>query len=238
MSVKKDIDFHELTITPEVIHEYCKTHSTPQSEPLALLTKVTREKSNQANMQVGHLEGLLLSTITSLMNASHVIEFGTFTGYSALSFAEALPKTGTVVTLDRDPSATQLAQEYWAKSPHGKKIELILGDANASAQKIAEEISLKKRPQFDIAFIDADKANYKTYWEWAMKLVRPGGAILVDNVLWSGRVLNPQDASDHQINSFNEFAAKDPRVQKVMLPLRDGVLLAQIKSNTPQPLAE
>jgi caffeoyl-CoA O-methyltransferase len=222
-------DSNELTITPESIHEYCKNHTTRPSATLLELTRATQTKSNQANMQVGHIEGQFLSIITGLMSANRVLEFGTFTGYSALSFAEALPDSGRVTTLDRDPVATQIAQEYWDKSPHGKKIELILGDAQQTILQLQSELQSRKRPAYDLAFIDADKAGYTTYWEAALKLVRKGGAIIVDNVLWSGRVLNPTDASDFHIVNFNKIAIQDPRVDVVMLPIRDGIILAKIK---------
>lgn len=222
-------DSNELTITPEAIHEYCKNHTTRPSETLLELTRVTQSKSNQANMQIGHIEGRFLSTITGLMSANRVLEFGTFTGYSALSFAEALPDAGRVTTLDRDPVATKIAQEHWDKSPHGKKIELILGDAHQTILQLQTELQSNKRPAYDLAFIDADKAGYPTYWEAALKLVRKGGAIIVDNVLWSGRILNPTDASDFHISNFNKIAIQDPRVDVVMLPIRDGIILAKIK---------
>lgn len=219
---------NELEITPEPIHEYCKAHSSAPSEVLQVLIQATRSESQQYRMQVGPIEGKFLGIIASLMNAKHILEFGTFTGYSALSFAEVLPENGKVTTLDRDPTATAIAKKHWALSPHGKKIELVLGDAHQTILNLENEIKSGIRSKFDLAFIDADKAGYKIYWEACFKLVRPGGAILVDNVLWSGRILNPEDKSDHEINDFNLLAAKDVRVQKVMLPIRDGILLSQI----------
>lgn len=216
----------ELTITPEPIHEYCKDHSSKQSEELLSLIPATQAHAPQvAHMQVGHLEGKFLGIIAQLMNAKTALEFGTFTGYSALAIAESLPEDGKITTLDRDPKATSLAKDFWKKSIHGGKIELILGDAKDSVKKLMSEISAGSRSEFDLAFIDADKAGYETYFESSLKLVRKGGAILVDNVLWSGRVLNPEDSSDHTIHNFNEKIAKDDRVQKVMLPLRDGITL-------------
>lgn len=216
----------ELTITPEPIHEYCKDHSSKQSEELLALIPATQAHAPQvAHMQVGHLEGKFLGIIAQLMNAKTALEFGTFTGYSALAVAESLPSGGKITTLDRDPKATALAREFWKKSIHGDKIELILGDARDSVKRLIGEISAGQRPEFDLAFIDADKSGYETYFEASLKLVRKGGAILVDNVLWSGRVLNPEDSSDHTIHNFNEKIAKDNRVEKVMLPLRDGITL-------------
>jgi caffeoyl-CoA O-methyltransferase len=216
----------ELTITPEPIHEYCKDHSSKPSEELISLIPATQAHAPQvAQMQVGHLEGNFLAILARLMKVKNALEFGTFTGYSALAVAEALPKEGKVTTLDRDPKATALAREFWKKSIHGDKIELILGDARDTIKKLESEISIGTRPLFDFAFIDADKSGYETYYEACLKLVRTGGAILVDNVLWSGRVLNPEDTSDHAIHNFNEKIASDTRIQKVMLPLRDGITM-------------
>ena len=216
----------ELTITPESIHEYCKDHSSTPSEALLALIPATQAHAPQvAHMQVGHLEGKFLAILTKLIGAKNTLEFGTFTGYSALAVAEALPKDGRVTTLDRDPRATALAQEFWKKSIHGDKIELILGDARETVKRLESEIQSGARSLYDLAFIDADKSGYEAYFEACLKLVRNGGAILVDNVLWSGRVLVPEDASDHAIHNFNEKIAADSRVEKVMLPLRDGITL-------------
>jgi caffeoyl-CoA O-methyltransferase len=221
---------YEITITDEAIENYCRGHSSPPTSTQKELITATQEKiPNVAHMQVGHLEGKFLSLVASLMNAKSVLEFGTFTGYSALALAEGLPEDGKVVTLDRDPNATAIAKEFWEKSPQGKKIELILGDAQQTVQTLISEVSTQKRPQFDLAFIDADKAGYPTYYEAALKLVRKGGAILVDNVLWSGRILHPSDKSDHIIHDFNTMIKNDARVEKVMLPIRDGIFLLQIR---------
>jgi len=134
-----------------------------------------------------------------------------------------------VTTLDIDPRATSTAKKFWDKSPHGEKIELMINNAHETIKILSEEIHSGKRQKFDLAFIDADKAGYHVYWEAALNLLRKGGVILVDNVLWSGRILNPTEKSDHDIHSFNEMASKDPRVELVMLPIRDGILMARIK---------
>lgn len=214
----------ELTITPEPIHDYCKKHSTQPSENLANLIPATQQFApHVAHMQVGNIEGNFLAVLLKIMGAKRVVEFGTFTGYSALAMAEALPEDGKVFTLDRDPKATSLAQAHWSKSLHGSKIELLLGDARVNSQELLAKVQSKNLPEFDLAFIDADKSGYETYFEASLTLVRKGGAIIVDNVLWSGAVLNPQDNSDRTIHAFNEKVATDPRVMKVMLPIRDGI---------------
>ncbi len=217
---------NELTITPENIHQYCKDHSTPPSDELIALVPATQAHAPKvAHMQVGHLEGSFLALLTKLIGAKNTLEFGTFTGYSSLAVAEALPKNGRVTTLDRDPKATALAKEFWKKSIHGDKIELILGDARETVKKLELQILSGERPEYDLSFIDADKSGYEYYFEASLKLVRKGGAILVDNVLWSGRVLNPEDSSDHTIHQFNEKIKTDKRVEKIMLPLRDGITM-------------
>jgi caffeoyl-CoA O-methyltransferase len=217
-------------ITPEPIEEYCERHSSPPTSLQKELMVATKQKIPQvAHMQVGHLEGKFLTLLTSLMNAKHVLEFGTFTGYSALALAEGLPTDGKVTTLDRDPQATAIAREFWAKSKHAQQIELIIGDARETVKKLTTEIKNGARPLFDFAFIDADKAGYETYWNACFQLVRPGGAILVDNVLWSGAVLAPEDKSDHTMVAFNTLVANDSRVEQLMIPLRDGLTVAKIK---------
>jgi caffeoyl-CoA O-methyltransferase len=220
---------NEVTITTEAIEDYCREHSSlPTPTQMGLIQSTQEKVSNVAHMQVGHLEGKFLTSIARLMNAKTALEFGTFTGYSALALAEGLTDDGKVTTLDRDASATAIAKEYWAKCRQGKKIELILGDGHESVKVLEKEITAGTRPQFDLAFIDADKAGYATYYEACLKLVRKGGAILVDNVLWSGRILNPSDKSDHVIHDFNQMIKNDSRVEKVMLPIRDGIFLVII----------
>jgi caffeoyl-CoA O-methyltransferase len=215
---------NELTITPEPIHEYCKQHSSIPSQDLQNLIPATENFApHVAHMQVGNLEGNFLGILLRLMNAKTVVEFGTFTGYSALSMAEALPENGKVTTLDRDPRATAIAKDHWEKSGKSGKIELMLGDARESCTKLETEITTGIRSPFDLAFIDADKSGYDFYFESSLKLVRKGGAIIADNVLWSGAVLDPKDKSDRIIDQFNKKIASDPRILKVMLPVRDGI---------------
>ena len=217
-------------ITPEPIENYCIDHSSDVSPLFSELKKATQAHAPQvAQMQVGKLEGGFLSVLTRLIKATHVLEFGTFTGHSSLCFAGALPEHGKVTTLDRDPKATALAMEFWKKFKLEHKIELILGDGRDSVKTLQSEIETKTRPQFDLAFIDADKAGYDVYFEASLNLVKKGGAILIDNVLWSGAVLNPEDKTDHIIHAFNEKLKNDPRIEVVMLPVRDGITVAFIK---------
>ena len=214
-------------ITPQPIHDYCVDHSSVVPAIFQEIAEVTKARFPQvAQMQVGPLEGNFLSLLTKLTRAKAVLEFGTFTGHSSTAFALALPVDGKITTLDRDPSATGFAKEFWAKAGVANKVELILGDAKISVKKLEEEVKSGVRPEFDLAFIDADKAGYPFYFESCLALIKKGGGILVDNVLWSGYVLNPEDDSDRTIASFNDLIKKDPRIELVMLPIRDGITLA------------
>lgn len=210
-----------MNITPRDIEDYCRAHTTPLPPVFQDLRDATFAQLSAPQMQVGLLEGRFLGFLVALTGAKSVLEVGTFSGFSALAMAEALPADGRLVTCDIDPKATALAREHWAKSPHGKKIELRLGPG-------AETIAALPGP-FDLVFIDADKAGYQAYWDLALPKVRAGGLVVVDNVLWSGRVLNPQEKSDHEIHAFNERAKSDARVEILMLPVRDGMLLARKK---------
>jgi caffeoyl-CoA O-methyltransferase len=202
----------------EALEEYCIKHTTPLAPVFAELKKATFEETNLPQMQVGVLEGSLLKMLISLIGAKRVLEIGTFTGFSALAMAEAMPDGGKLITCDVDPVATEIAKKYWAKSPHGKKIELRLGPALDTIAALGE---------LDFVFIDADKNNYPNYWDACVPKVRSGGLIIVDNVLWSGRVLNPEDKRDEAIVEVNKKAVNDKRVSCVMLPVRDGVLIAR-----------
>jgi caffeoyl-CoA O-methyltransferase len=208
-----------MQIAPQEIETYCKAHTTPLAPVFDALREETFAKTSAPQMQVGLLEGRFLGMLVSLTGAKRVLEIGTFTGFSGLAMASALPEDGKLYTCDIDPKATEMAKKFWAQSPHGKKIELKLGPAADTIPSLNET--------FDLVFIDADKAGYQKYWELSLPKVRKGGLIVVDNVLWSGRILNPQEKSDHEIHAFNQMAAKDPRVTQVMLTVRDGMLLAQ-----------
>jgi caffeoyl-CoA O-methyltransferase len=208
-----------MKLVAKEIEDYCRAHTTPFGPGFERLREETYAAMQAPQMQVGLLEGRLLGMLVALSGAKRVLEIGTFTGFSALAMAEALPADGRLYTCDIDPRATEIARRHWSASPHGKKIELLLGPA-------AESMDHLEGP-FDLVFIDADKAGYKTYWNKALAELRTGGLVVVDNVLWSGRVLEPKDKSDFEIRDFNAYAARDPRVELVMLPVRDGILLAR-----------
>ncbi|MSR77498.1 MAG: methyltransferase [Candidatus Omnitrophica bacterium] len=200
------------------LEDYALAHSASESRLLKDLARETYAKTEIPQMQVGHLEGSFLRMIVKIARAKTILEIGTFTGYSALCMAEGLSEDGKIITCDINPETSIIAQKYWAKSPHGKKIRLCLGPAVETLKKIHETM--------DMVFIDADKENYLRYWELCLPKVRRGGILLADNVLWSGRVLNPKSDSDHAIVKFNRHVMKDKRVEVLMLPLRDGITLA------------
>lgn len=207
-----------LPLVPPAIEAYAQAHSEPPDPLLEELAQVTRARTAAPQMQVGPLEGAFLRLLVRLSGARRVLELGTFTGYSALCMAAALPDDGTLTTLDVDPEATRIAQDFFARSPHGRKVTLRLGPA-------LETLATLSGP-FDLAFIDADKVNYAAYFDAVVPLLRPGGLLVADNTLWSGRVLAPASASDQALVAFNAKVARDPRVEKVLLTVRDGVTLA------------
>lgn len=214
-----------MNITPFEIEQYAAQHCIPENPLLQELVKTTHAKTQYPQMLVGRIEGALLKILTASIRAERVLEVGTFTGYSALCFAEALPAHGKVVTCDIDPENTKIAKEYWAKSPHGNKIELKLGPARDTIPHLNEV--------FDLAFIDADKINYPHYWELIAPKIRVGGMIVIDNVLWSGAVTEPNpDADTQAIMKASQIAANDPRFQTAMLSVRDGMLVALKRSAT------
>ncbi len=199
----------------EKIEQYAFDHTSDEGELLRRLEKETYEKLEIPQMTTGRIEARLLKLLARLVGARRILEIGTFAGYSALSMAEALPEEGTLVTCEEDPVAIAFAQKYFSESPHGKKIKQMEGPALESIKKLTGT--------FDMAFIDADKINYSNYYEAILPMIRPGGLIAVDNVLWSGRVLNPQDESDEAIHQFNERVVNDQRVESVLLTVRDGL---------------
>ena len=199
----------------EAIETYAYEHTQHEGELLQKLEAETYEKLEIPQMLTGRLEGRFLRLIAKLIGARRIIEVGTFGGYSAISMAEALPDDGELFTCDIDPVAIAFARRFFAESEHGKKITLLEGPALKSIKTLSGT--------FDMAFIDADKENYLNYYNAILPVIRTNGVILVDNVLWSGRVLDPKDDSDKTIHRFNETVIKDDRVEPVMMTIRDGV---------------
>lgn len=199
----------------EDIESYVFDHTGDEGELLARLQKETHDSLEYPQMVSGRLVGRFLKLQAQLLGARRILEVGTFSGYSALSMAEALPKDGRLYTCDEDPAAIAVAKRYFAESPHGNKITLLEGNALDSIADLNET--------FDMAFIDADKTNYLNYFDAILPILRSGGLIVADNVLWSGKVLAPKEESDHAIHHFNETVCQDDRVEALMLPVRDGL---------------
>ncbi len=208
-------------LSPELT-EYIERHSPAPSPLLAELRARTFAELDDPQMQVGAVEGALLRMLVTLSGARRVLELGTFSGYSSLSMAEALPADGHLVTCDVDEVATSIAREFFARSPHGHKIELRMGPALDTLAALAHA-----GQRFDLAFVDADKTNYPAYYAAILPLLPAGGLLVADNALWSGRVVAPNDEDARAIARFNAQVHDDPRVDHVLLSVRDGVMLAR-----------
>jgi len=206
-------------ILPKKIEEYCLRHTSPRGKLLGELEKYTRQHCVDAQMLIGPHEGALLALLVRLTGARRVLEIGTFTGYSALCMAEALPEDGELNTCEINPERAGIAQSFFDRSAYGHKIKLRPGPA------LETLASLPASADLDFVFIDADKENYVNYYEAVVPRLRPGGVIVADNVLWSGRVLAPKNKTDRAVVKFNKHVRRDPRVECVMLPVRDGVSL-------------
>ncbi len=207
------------------LEDYARAHSSGLPDVYEALRLATLAQTSSPQMQVGHVEGRLLKLLVQLCGAKVAVEVGTFTGYSALCIAEGLPDDGELHTFDLDPVATAIAKAHWAQVPWGSKISLHLGRADALLPELLAGPHAQKRPDF--AFIDADKQGYVAYWDLIVGAMPKGGLIVVDNVLWSGRVLSPETPDDHAIVAFNRHVASDPRVESVVLTVRDGMTVAR-----------
>ncbi len=207
-------------IAPE-IEAYAEAHSTPESEVCRRLREETFHSIDCPQMVVGPLEGAFLKMMTQLVGAKRVLEIGTFTGYSALCFAEALPPDGQVLTCDIDPETTEFAKKYWAQSSVGGKIEARVAPALETLDGLAGP--------FDVIFIDADKINYVIYYQRCLDLLAPKGVMLIDNVLWNGDVVShpPRDDSTAAIQDLNRVVVADKRVTSVLVTIRDGVMVVR-----------
>ena len=209
-------------IVNDPVEEYAAEHTTPVGDLFERLAEETREKTTAPQMMVGRIEGQFLARLVRLSGAKRILELGTFTGYSSISMASELPPGGRIITCDVDPDATAIARRYMDESGFGDRIEIRLGPA-------LETIQTLEGP-FDLVFIDADKPNYKAYYEAALPLLAEDGVLIADNVLWSGRVLEPGgDESTAAIKEFNDYVIGDERVVSVMLTVRDGMTLVRRK---------
>jgi len=206
-----------MNFVDQAIEAYASNATKAEPALLNELAQETQRSMEFPQMLTGRIEGRFLKLMVALTGAKSILEVGTFTGYSALSMAEALPDDGKIITCEINPKAQNFAQNYFDRSPHGKKIEIKMGPALKTIEALAIEL--------DLAFIDADKENLSRYYEALLIKLKPGGIIVIDNALWSSKVLNPQDSEAKSIHALNEFVAKDSRVENVLLTIRDGVNL-------------
>ncbi len=208
----------------DALHAYLLKHRTPDDALLEELAEETRTVMGRRSvMQIAAEEGTLLALLVASIGARSVVEVGTFTGYSALCMARALPPGGKLLACDVSEEYTAVARRFWQKAGVADRIELVLGPAADTLRALPPTI------QFDFGFIDADKSNYQTYYEEILRRLRPGGLIAIDNVLWNGQVLRETDQTDapRAIRAINDHVAADRRVQSVMIGVSDGITLAR-----------
>jgi caffeoyl-CoA O-methyltransferase len=209
-------------VTAEV-HDYLLAHSAPLDDVALDLIERTAALGSVQAMQVAPEQGALLTLLTRLVSARSAVEVGTFTGYSSLCIARGLAPGGRLLCCDVSEEWTDLATDAWRRAGVDDRIVLRIAPAAETLRDLATE------PTIDLAFIDADKQGYRTYWDELVPRLRPGGLLLVDNVLWSGRVTDPAAGDDDTmaIRAFNERAASDQRVEVLMLPISDGLTVAR-----------
>jgi caffeoyl-CoA O-methyltransferase len=206
----------------EHLLSYCEKHSAAESDLLRELNRETHLRVGSPRMLSGHLQGRFLSFLSSLCKPKFILEIGTYTGYSALCLAEGLTPDGKLLTIDPNEETNHFAQKFLDRSAYKDQITL----TTAQAQDVIPSL----QNSIDLVFIDADKRNYALYFDLVIGKVTPGGLIIADNVLWSGKVLDDKpDADTQAIMGFNQKVAADPRVEPVMLPVRDGLLLLRKK---------
>ena len=204
---------------PEVTR-YAEAFTTPESELLHRINRDTHADVRMPRMLSGHLQGRFLAMVSAMIRPLSILEIGTYTGYSALCLADGLAPTGRLITIDINDELESRVRNYFAQSPLNDRIELIIGDARQVIPGLPGP--------FDLVWIDADKEGYVRYFDLVIDKVRPGGFLLADNVLWSGKVLEPEpDKDTRAIRRFTEKVRNDPRVHCMLLPLRDGILLMQ-----------
>lgn len=202
------------------LSEYCQNHSGTESELLARMVRETHLEVFHPRMLSGHLQGRFLSMISQLMAPKHILEIGTYTGYSGICLAEGLQADGKLITIDRNMELASRAKKYFEASGYGQKIEFISGDATQVLPTLNQE--------FDLIFIDADKANYPLYLDLVLPKIRKGGLLIADNVLWNGKVvepLHPKDKDTAAILEFNRKVNESKELENVLLPIRDGLMM-------------
>ena len=212
--------------TKMTIFDYIEQHSSPESDVLKQITRSTHLEVINPRMLSGHVQGRVLSMFSQMIRPQRILELGTFTGYSALCLAEGLTENGKLITIEHNDEMESAIRRNLALSPLGDKIELVIGDAKEELKRLGE-----RREAFDLVFIDADKKEYCDYLDLVLPLMRSGGWILADNTLWDGHIIDPAYDKDKQtvaLREFNDKVAQDSRLEKVILPLRDGLTIIHI----------
>lgn len=208
----------------EKLDDYCCAHTSAESPLLAKLNRDTHVNVLQPRMLSGHFQGRVLSLLAKMIRPERILEIGTYTGYSALCLAEGLSKTGKLITIDVNAQLEDFVRAYFAQSEFDSQIDYRIANAMELIPNLQE--------QFDLVFIDADKQNYINYYNMIIDKVKPGGYILSDNVLWSGKVVQTEGKLDKDtllLQEFNRMIQEDERVENVLLPIRDGVMIARKK---------
>ena len=210
--------------TPQTLDSYILSHSDPEGDYLYRLYRATNIHTIHGRMASGHLQGRLLKMLVQMMRPKNILEIGTFSGYSALCMAEGLEDGAMLYTFEINDEMEDFTRPWIENSPYADKITFTIGDANLLAPKLGVT--------FDMAFLDGDKRTYLETYENILPLMNPGGVIMADNTLWDGHVVDSaynHDKQTHGIEMFNDFVAQDPRVTRVILPLRDGLTLIRKK---------
>jgi caffeoyl-CoA O-methyltransferase len=207
-----------MDIINEALQQYSEQHTTPENDLLRSINRNTHANVLRPRMLSGHLQGRVLAIFSQMLRPLNILEIGTYTGYSALCMAEGLREGGKLITIDVNEELEQMVRSSFSSSPHNSRIDFRIGDARAIIPTLSET--------FDLVFIDADKENYSLYFDLVFDKVSPGGIILADNVLWSGKVIDARPDKDTvAIQEFNRKIHEDKRVENVLLPIRDGIMM-------------
>ena len=207
------------TLGIKTLERYAENHTKTIHPILEELKQRTIETTDAPQMMVGNLEGKFLQLICALSNAKNVIEVGTFTGYSTLCLADAVGDDGHIITIDSNENTSRVAQEFIARAGFQNRVTFAIGDAMDVLNSIDHVV--------DLAFIDADKISYDSYYETLLPHIKPAGFLIFDNMLWNGRVLHPQTADDKALDALNKKLTNDTRVENFLIPLRDGIQVVQ-----------
>ncbi|WP_069132695.1 O-methyltransferase [Rhodohalobacter halophilus] len=211
-----------MEITNKQIADYTESFTTEEPDIIKELVKASDEDLEYIDMLSGRQTGMLLKLLVAISGARRILEVGTFTGYSAMMMADALPDDGELITCEMNERYRKISEPFFEREPYCSKIRQKMGNAL--------EIIPKLDGTFDLIFLDADKVNYPAYYRLAKEKIKPGGLIVVDNVLWGGDVLNQNNRKAEAIHKMNEIIRDDHEAEQLMLPLRDGVMIVKVKS--------